>query len=155
MPALTQSQLEALTPFVMGRRVDRATATLPQTNHAAIFNVTGGRILLLGILGEVTTAIQNQANNTKLTSYPTTGTAVDMCAVTTTANKEVGSLLSIDGTVGTAMLVANAGVVAAMSKPQIIPIGAIHLDCAASNTGSVKWSLWYVPLDDGALVAAA
>ena len=76
-------------------------------------------------------------------------------AVTSTANKEVGSLLSIDGTVGTAMLVANAGVVAAMSKPQIVPIGAIHLDCGASNTGKIKWSLWYVPLDDGALVAAA
>jgi hypothetical protein len=37
----------------------------------------------------------------------------------------------------------------------VVAAGTIDLDCAASNTGSVKWSIWYVPLDDGAYVEAA
>ena len=32
---------------------------------------------------------------------------------------------------------------------------SIELDCAASNTGSVAWSIWYYTLDTGALVVAA
>ena len=80
----------ALAGVVLGVRVDRATAALPQTAAAAIFTVTGGRVAIMGILGEVTTAIQNQANNTKLTANPTVGTSVDLCAVLSIANDEVG-----------------------------------------------------------------
>jgi hypothetical protein len=35
----------------------------------------------------------------------------------------------------------------------VVPIGAIKLNTAATNTGAFKWSLFYVPLDDGASVA--
>ena len=51
--------------------VVRATATLPQTTAEALYTITGGRILLVSIIGEVTTVIQTQANNTKLTFNPT------------------------------------------------------------------------------------
>lgn len=153
MTAMIQGdQLRAL---LLGIRVNRATAALPQTTAAAIFTITGGRVLLTSIVGEVTTAIQNQANNTKLTANPTTGTSVDMCAVLSTANDEVGCLYSITGTPADAMIGTNAGLVPAMAKGLILPIGTIDLDCAASNTGSVKWTLTYIPLDDGAAVAAA
>ena len=37
----------------------------------------------------------------------------------------------------------------------IVNTGSIDLDCAASNTGSVKWTATYIPIDDGAAVAAA
>jgi hypothetical protein len=39
-----------------GLGVDRATATLPQTTQAALFTVAGGRIAVLGLVGDVTTA---------------------------------------------------------------------------------------------------
>lgn len=145
----------ALAGVVLGVRVDRATAALPQTAAAAIFTVTGGRVAIMGILGEVTTAIQNQANNTKLTANPTVGTSVDLCAVLSIANDEVGCLYGITGTVSDAMLGVNAGYAPLPARPLVVNVGTIDLDCAASNTGSVKWSIWYVPLDDGAVVTAA
>ena len=38
--------------------------------------------------------------------------------------------------------------------PLVLPPGDIELNCAASNTGQVKWTLLYQPLDPGAKVAA-
>jgi hypothetical protein len=145
----------ALRLAALGKQVNRATAALPQTTAAAIFNILGGRVLITSIVGEVTTAIQNQANNTKLTATPATGTAVDMCAVLSIANDEVGTLYGITGLPSDAMLGVNAGLVQAMNRGQILNVGTIDLDCAASNTGSVKWSLTYIPIDDGAYVEAA
>jgi hypothetical protein len=155
MPPLVQSQKNVVSAFTVGIRVDRATAALPQTTAAAIFNVLGGRVLMTAIVGEVTTAIQNQANNTKLVANPTTGTDVDVCAVLSVANDEVGCLYGITGLFSDAMLGANAGATVAPRNAVILPVGTLDLNCAASNSGSVKWSLFYVPLDDGAYVTAA
>lgn len=141
--------------LALGQKVDRATAALPQTTAGTLFTVTGGRILLTSIVGEVTTVIQTQANNTKLQSVPTVGTTVDLCAVLDITAKEVGALFGITGTFATALVGANAGATVIPTVPLIIPVGAIKLNCAASNTGSVKWSVTYVPYDDGASVAAA
>lgn len=139
----------------MGSRVDRATATLPQTTAGALFTITGGRVLMTGIIGEVTTAIQAQANNTKLVANPTTGTDVDLCAVLSTASKEVGTLFGITGTFSDALVGANAGATVWPRNGVVVPPGTIDLSCAASNTGAVKWSLYYIPLDPGVTVAAA
>jgi len=140
---------------MFGARVDRATATLPQTTASALFTVSGGRVAITQIVGEVTTVIQTQANNTKLTSAPTTGTAVDICAVLDISADEVGCLYGISGLNSDALIGLNAGALPAQSRYVVIPIGSINLDCAASNTGSVKWTLFYVPIDAGAVVTAA
>jgi len=145
----------ALTGTILGTRVDRATAALPQTAAAALFTVTGGRVAIMGILGEVTTVIQTQANNTKLTANPTAGTSVDLCAVLNISADEVGCLYGVTGTVGDALIGVNAGYAPLPARPLVVAAGTIDLDCAASNTGSVKWSIWYAPLDDGAVVTAA
>lgn len=139
----------------LGTKVDRATAALPQTTTGNLFTVTGGRILLTSIVGEVTTVIQTQANNTKLVSTPTTGTAVDICAVLDISADEVGCLYGITGVFSDAMVGSNAGATTVQQRATVIPVGNIKLSCAASNTGSVKWSMTYIPLDDGASVAAA
>lgn len=145
----------ANTAAVLGTRVDRATATLPQTTAEALFNITGGRVAITSIVGEVTTVIQTQANNTKLTANPTTGTSVDMCAVLNISADEVGALYGISGTQSDALIGINAGLTEGQLRPQILNVGSIDLDCAASNTGAVKWTLHYVPIDDGARVEAA
>ena len=49
----------------------------------------------------------------------------------------------------------NAGLVPEQAKGIIINTGTIDLDCAASNTGKVKWTVLYYPIDDGAYVTAA
>lgn len=140
---------------LLGIKVDRATAALPQTTTGALFTVSGGRVLVTGIVGEVTTVIQTQANNTKLVATPTTGTAVDICAVLDITADEVGCLYGITGVFSDAMVGANAGATVLPQRPVVVAVGTIRLSCAASNTGSVKWSLTYIPLDDGAQVVAA
>jgi hypothetical protein len=155
MPTLNQSQINALKSVKLGVQVSRPTAGLPATTATPIFNVIGGRILLLQILGEVTTIIQAQADNTKLVANPTVGSDVDMCAVLDITGIEVGGKLGITGTPANAMFKGNGGSIPAQTVPVIVNVGTIDLNCAATNTGSVKWDLFYVPLDDGAYVTVA
>lgn len=146
---------KALRATRFGIPVERDTAALPQTTQSALFNVVGGRVAIFGIIGEVTTAIQAQANNTKIVANPTTGTDVDLCAVLSVASDEVGCLYGITGIFSDAMVGANAGAAVMCQRPVVVAAGTIDLNCAASNTGSVKWAIFYLPIDDGAYVTAA
>jgi len=144
---------------ILGYRVDRATDTLPASTDEALFTITGGRVLVTGLIGEVTTAIQNQANVTKLKFNPdATGADVDLCATLDIANDAVGTLYSITGDFSDAM---KDGLNALESDAMlehgrvVLSEGALEIDCGATNTGSVAWTLFYVPLDTGAAVSAA
>lgn len=136
-----------------GFKVERAAANLPQTTQSALFTIAGGRVAAF-ILGEVTTVIQTQANNTKLVHNPTVGTDMDLCAVLSITAKEVGTLFGITGIPADAMLgggqAVRFGVIPVVLKP-----GTLDLNCAASNTGQVKWTVWYMPIDEGATMVAA
>ncbi len=135
------------------RRSERTTDALPATTAEALYTITGGRILVAQILGEVTTAIQNQANNAKLTHNVTTGTDQDICAVLNIANDEVGTLYGISGVFADALL-GSGQATPAQARVVILKPGTIDLSCSATNTGSVKWTLFWMPLDAGAYVAA-
>ena len=132
--------------------VARATATLPQTGTDSLFTITVGRILLVGLIGEVTAVIQTQANNTKLTFNPTaTGASTDICANLNITGDAVGTLYSITGTIADAM--QDGMLMTTDMTNLILSEGTIDLTCAASNTGDVKWDMFYIPLDTGATVA--
>ena len=152
----TAETRDRIAQLIQGYHVAKATATLPATTTQNIFTVTGGRCLVLLLLGEVTTIIQAQANNLKVTSAPTTGTAVDLASNLDVNAKEAGTLLlaELDGT---ALVGANAG--AALSgvgqSACVVPIGSIRIETSATNTGATKWDIWYIPLDVGALIASA
>ncbi len=137
-----------------GHHVSLAAATLPQTGDGTLFTITGGRVAIGLIVGEVTVVIETQANNTKLKFNPTaTGADQDLCAVLSITADAVGELYTISGVVGDALrsdlLIGAGGLKAA---PLILSEGLIELDCAASNTGEVKWDIWWIPLDEGALL---
>lgn len=141
-----------------GMKTERATAALPQTATSTLFTITGGRILLTEIIGEVTTVIQTQADNTKLTFDPTdAGATQDLCAVLDITGDAVGTMYSITGTPATAMQDSLNFLPPSktLTKAIILKPGAILLDCAASNTGAVKWSACWVPIDGNARLAAA
>lgn len=146
------SDREMMTVLRFGFRAERPTAA-PVTG--SLFRITGGRIALLGIVGEVTTIIQTQADATKLVSTPTVGTALDICATLDITADEVGCLYGITGIPGDAMIGANAGASPMCLRPLVIPTGVIGLNCAATNTGSIKWAAFWLPLDDGAALAVA
>jgi hypothetical protein len=155
MPNYSPSTIATIGDIKMGVRVDRATAALPATTASAIFNVSVGAVLVHMLIGRVTTIVQAQANNTKLTSVPTAGTSVDICAVVDITGLEVGGWLSPIGVFATALTKGNAGALALPDRPFALGVGALKLDCAATNTGSIKWSIWYTPIDDGAYITAA
>jgi hypothetical protein len=142
---------------ILGIKVDRTTSTLPASTDLSIFTVTGGRIIVTSLVGEVTTIIQAQANAIKVKSVPTTGTAKDISGTLDINAFEVGALISLDGTaLSTALSGTNAG--AALNTKGggiVVPIGAIKYNTAATNTGSIKWSITYIPYDNGAVVVAA
>lgn len=144
----------ALTGTILGTRVDRAAATLPATTQTPYFSVYGGRCAVTMLLGEVTTVVQTQACNMSWESDPTTGTTNAMCAVLDGTAMEAGTLLSITGTVGDAMLKGSSGAVKGQLAPVIVAVGDLEFKTSATNTGATKWSLWYIPLDDGAYIAA-
>ena len=154
----TLIQGDQLRALLCGVKVSRATAALPQSTAGALFTVTGGRVLVTSLVGEVTAVIQTQADNTKLTFDPTdAGATQDLSAVLDITADAVGTCYSLTGTPGTALqdalnfLPSNK----VLAQPLVLKPGSILLDCAASNTGSVKWDLCYIPYDNGASVAAA
>lgn len=144
----------ALTGVVLGTRVDRAAATLPATTQTPYFSVYGGRCLVTLLLGEVTTVVQAQACAASWEADPTTGTTNALCATFDMNAAEAGTLLTVIGPVATAMTAGKSGAVQGPSSPVVVAVGDLELKTAATNTGATKWSLWYVPLDDGAYIQA-
>jgi len=142
---------------LLGIKLDRATAALPASTYGALFTISGGRVILTSIVGEVTTVIQTQACNLKVTSTPTTGTAVDIATNLDigTSPDEVGCLYGIGAYVG-ALVGTNAGATTLPTSGGIVlPIGTLGITTSATNTGSIKWSVTYIPLDDEAVMVVA
>jgi len=131
----------------------RASATLPATKATPYFTVTG-KIKLLDIVGEVTTVVQAQANNTKLIANPTVGADVDLCAVNSITGDAKGTIYTITGTLANAMVATTSGAGVAQAAPLVVAAGTIDLSCAATNTGATKWGVRYQPLESGSRVFA-
>lgn len=137
------------------RRAVRGADTLPQTAQEALFTITG-TVLLVAIEGEVTTVIQTQANATKLVANPTVGSDTDLCATLDITAAAVGSHFYITGTLASAMVKAANGAHIAQAGGLVLTAGSLDLNCAASNTGGVKWAALFIPLTaDGNMVATA
>jgi len=156
----------AFTRGLLGTAVRRPTATLPQTATGTLFTVAGGRVLVTAIVGEVTT-ILGAVGNLNLVHDPDGAGAVgDVCAATACGTDAVGTLYSITG-VAADLLGAQkvtgtevpthvfTSVFAGAAKGLVLPAGALGLKTSASSTGSIKWDLFYVPIDEGASVVAA
>lgn len=146
---------DAYTALMYGFAAEKAAGALPQTGTASLFTVAGGRVLLMAIIGEVVTVLGATATNLKLLHTPTVGTAVDLCAVLAVANKEAGTLFGITGTFGDALVGANAGAGVCPKNGIVLPVGNLGWNTNANDTGTVKWTAWWVPLDSGATLVAA
>jgi hypothetical protein len=154
----TTIQNSAVRLITEGILVSRATATLPATAAQNIFTISGGRILLVALVGEVTTIIQAQATTVKVTSTPTTGSAIDMSTATADINAlEVGGRISLANPPAAATILTktNAGYTNLDNVRTIVPIGQLSYTTGATSTGSIKWDLVYIPLDTAATVVAA
>ena len=148
---------DASTNAFLGKRIQKATADVLTGGSVALFTVAGGRVLVTALVGEVTAAAVG-ACTFKFQSNPTVGTTTDLCGTTDINAMEIGTLLGIDGVPATALLTSSSGGLRTMpngGKGIIVPAGAIESNTGADVVGSVKFALWYFPLDNGASVAAA
>ena len=145
----------ALRREILGAKVDKATAALPQGSVDPLFNIVNGRVILTSLVGEVTTAIQGQATAIKIQANPTTGTTVDIAADLAASGDEVGTLYGITGAFADALIGTNAGATVIISSPVVLQVGTIDLECGESSTGNIKWTATYMPLDvDGEMTVA-
>ncbi len=146
-----------------GIKVDKAAFTLPATTSTAIFTVTGGRVLITSMVGEVTTVLGATATSLNVTLDPTGSNAVaDLAAATVVTSDAVGTIYTVTGAPADLLSAAAVGNTAVpnyvsgiIHQPFIVPAGSILLKTSATNTGATKWSLTYIPYDDGATVEAA
>ena len=155
MPSFEPSTREMVSAINKGIRVDKAAIAIAGASTKSLFTVVGGNCIILGLIGEVTTIVQAQADATKYISTPTVGTAVDLCAAVDITGHEVGGLLTIVGVFATAAVKGNAGAGVMMTTPVLVAPGVIGINTAASNTGAYKFSIWYLPAEDGAYIEAA
>lgn len=148
-------------------RVTQATpagagVALPASTTGQLFRVYGGRVVVKALVGTVTTVIQTQTDNLKVsskaldTASAAVGTAVDVAANVDVTAREVGGMYFVEGD-GTAGVLSNAGAafIGPNSGSWVAPQGEIYLTASATNTGAMKWDLWYQPLDPGAYVVPA
>ena len=151
---LNSADTQVYEALQLGFRVEKAALDVTAISNKPLFNVTG-RVWVKQIVGEVTTLIQTQANNAKLVFGPTpAGANTDICAVLDISADAVGLHYGITGTVADAMI-EGVQMVKGQVAPLVLEEGAIGLDTSASSTGAIKWTIWYVPLSDGAKIAAA
>jgi len=134
----------------------KAAANLPQTAAGALFNVTG-KIAIFAIELEVGTAIQDQANDTKIQYNPTNGDTTDICASLNIANDPTRTRYYVTSTPADAMKESADGAVSYpfVTSPLVFPAGAVELYCAASNTGTVSAVIHWVPLTTDGNVTSA
>lgn len=137
-------------------RVSRATDSLPASTSEDLFNVEGGRVLVKAMIGEVTTVLGAGTTpdiNIYVNSDAGTSNKV-IASDVVVASDEVGTLYSVEGDT-TALLESSSGVVTtAVGNGFVVSPGTIGWTTSETITGSIKWDLYFLPLDENAYVTA-
>lgn len=154
----TNQSRDVFTTFGMGFHAVKADAALPQGTTQDLFLVSGGRVLVTLLLGQVGTILGATANDLAIWADPTaTGTTYIIASAVEGNALQANSLLVVEGD-GTALVItglAGAGPIISGTGRWVCPTGTIQLKAVASTTGTTKWDLWYFPLDEGAVVVSA
>lgn len=144
--------------LALGFKVEEPAAVLPATATSHIFLISGGRVVVTSLVGQVTTVCSGTATTVSLGTTPTVGTAntTGLSTATAITSLEVGSLVSLPLTKGALQVGSNggAGVQIMGDGGLVVPAGNIDITTSATNTGAFKWTLTYYPFDDGAFVTA-
>ena len=134
--------------------VVRPALAFPQTTNEQLFRVYGGKILVLLLMGTVTTVVAATDPQLSIDGYAlnaagaVVGSVKAIAATADTKDAEVGGIWVVEGD-GSAFILATAGAayIGSQNGKWIMPQGEIVLVAAASQTGAAKWDLFYQPLD--------
>ena len=153
-----------------GLKVHRAAA--PDIVAATtIFTITGGFVLVTGLVGVVTVIRSGGAGATMALTFSVGPTALHTPALAVTGNATVGTVFTITGDPGDALVVGVGTGVLNTAPPiqggmkgsalagiqqfgMIMGVGLIQVaHSAIGATGSTRYMLSYIPLDMGAVVS--
>lgn len=133
--------------------VSTASKSLPATTTGTLFTVTGV-CEVIAIVGVVTTVVQAQACNFKISTVSNSATT-DICANLDINAAAAQDRFSITGTFANAMIKTAKWVpVARQATSVVVQEGTIIATTSATNTGAVRWSVLYRPLQNGARITA-
>jgi len=153
-----------------GLKVHRAAA--PDIVAATtIFTITGGFVLVTGLVGVVTVIRSGGGAATQALTFSVGPTALHTPALAVTGNATVGTVFTITGDPGDALVVGVGTGVLNTAPPiqggmkgsalagiqqfgMIMGVGLIQVaHSAIGATGSTRYMLSYIPLDMGAVVS--
>jgi hypothetical protein len=167
MPNYNPSTIARIGDLTNGIRVDTSTlagATYLAQTQVELFNVFG-RVRIHSLFGEVIVVFSNHAT-TVLYNFTSSSPVIavqPLCAATSTvAQLAVGErIMWVGGAVATAaVLTATPAISDINPTPQIVGtiggVGTIGMLTAAASltSGTVKFSIFYTPMSDGAYVTA-
>ncbi|GIH23009.1 hypothetical protein Aph01nite_13190 [Acrocarpospora phusangensis] len=151
---------------LLGRRAAK-TAGFTQNAGTDLFAVTGGRVILTSLVGQVSTVIPNTASLTiKLQHTPSGGSAGDLSAATVITADAVGTFYSLTTGIAADLLSEQspAGSEAPtvtfaplLHVPLILPVGVLRVLCSdhAPGAGAVQWTATWFGYDGASKLAAA
>lgn len=152
-----------------GFLVTGGVKALPATASGDIFSVNNGRIIITSLTGVVGTAIQNQACTLSVGNKPTGGVSATttLCAAGTITNLASGISVAVPQAKASALIIGAAdgtlvfngssgaqGIAVASGGLALLPAGTVQVTTSATNTGTITWSVTYVPYDTGATITA-
>jgi len=135
------------------------------------FTITGGFVLVTGLVGVVTVIRSGGAGATMALTFSVGPTALTTPALAVTGNATVGTIFTITGDPGDALVVGVGTGVLNTAPPiqggmqgsalagiqqfgMIMGVGLIQVaHSAIGATGSTRYILTYIPLDMGAVVS--
>ena len=157
MPNYQPSTREVIRDIQIGLKVEATTYPVV-TGQNAIFNVVGGRVLLHDILGVVTVQLEAAALLLHWDADMDVGgdaaLSIDSADLT---GDVVGTQYLMPAAAGGALTVPGGGAFLRLfpALGWVVSAGALDLHASAGNTGGIKWTLFYTPIDEGAYVEAA
>lgn len=152
----------------MGIMVPRATAA-DAVGPTNLYTIAGGLVLITNLVGVVTVVRTGGAAVTQLFSHTTGPTA--LCTATITGLATVGTTITITGDFADPLIIGVGTAVANTFPPiqgglkgsaaggaqmfgLICGVGSITTTISVATTGSTRYLLTYIPLDDTAIVTA-
>ena len=152
-----QSTRRRIATMRKGLYVERAAAGIAPIH--ALFSITGGRVTLTGLLGEIVQDIPAGAVTIRIGSLNTGGTPAQSylsAASGDIASDLAGRMFALPAAIGGALTESTGSSAMEFLAPEyVLPVGNLTLTGSITPaTGTIKWTAWYVPVDEGAYMTA-
>jgi hypothetical protein len=152
-PNYSENTQQRIADMRLGIRVDRPSAVLTAAT-VPIFYIHGGNVIMTGFYGEIM-GLLDAAAVISLNMDVDTGTDTAIASNSADGNTYVvGRMLSLPAVAGAATWTAECGACPITVAPTyILRPGHIDMACNGGHTtGAMRWSMWYVPMDNAAYV---